>query len=160
MSSPLRSVQIYAAERGSTIIAPMHFNSAGIRYEQEGMFLAESGSWDAVVPTLRNALEKFSFREANLRDQRLTDWASYRASGLRSVRQFRREYLCIQIIAVNQAELFYDASCQPHGESEITLHVTLNPYAADKEIARQLDRLFRACLRWPIVMSELPPTRQ
>lgn len=153
MSSPLRSVQIYAAERGSTIIAPMHFNSAGILYEQEEVFLAENGSWDAVVQILRNALEKFSFREANLRDQRLTDGASYRASGLRSVRQFQREYLCIEIIAVNESELFYDASCQPHGECDITLHVTLNPYAADEEIARQLDRLFHVCLRWPIVMD-------
>ena len=60
MSSSLRSVQIYAAERRATIIAPMHFNSAGIRYEQDEAFLAESGSWDVVVQILRNALEKFS----------------------------------------------------------------------------------------------------
>jgi hypothetical protein len=132
----------------------MHFNSAGIRYEQEEVLVAPDGSWEAAAQSLRDALGRFSFREANLRDQRLTDWASYRASGLRSVRQFQSEYLCIQIAAFNEAELMYDALCQPHGEHEIILHITLNPYGPDEEIGRQLDKLFRSCLRWPIVMGE------
>lgn len=132
----------------------MHFNSAGIRYEQDHALLAENGSWEHVARSLRQALESFSFRESNLRDRRLTDWAAYRASGLRSVRQFQREYLCMWIIALNEAELFYDARCQPREEGDITLHVTLNPYQPDEEIARQLARLFDACLRWPAVMGE------
>jgi hypothetical protein len=156
MPPPLRFAHIYAAERRPTIIAPMYFNSAGIGYEQEDPLVAESGAWEAVALNLRVALKRYSFHEANLRDHRLSDWDSFRTSGLRSGRQFQREYLRIEVRAFNEAELLYDARCQPHGEEDITLHVTLNPYPDDEEIeiARQLEKLFHACQRWPVVMSE------
>lgn len=154
MTSPLRSAHIYAAPDEPVIVAPLHFNSAGIRYEQDDPIVVDSSSWDAVVPHLRVSLARFSFREANLREQKLTDWPSYRASGKRSIRQFQNDYLCIRIIAMNEAELFYDAECRPRGESDITFHVTLNPYGRDEEIARLLGKLFHSCLRWPEAMCE------
>jgi len=132
----------------------MHFNSAGIRYEQDNPVVMGSTEWENIAPSLRSALARFSFREANLREGRLSDWPSYRASGLRSVRQFQHEYLCIWVIAINDAELFYDAYCHPRGEADIALHVTLNPKGTDEEMSRILGRLFRACLHWPAVMSE------
>ena len=124
MQPPLRSAHIYVAEGKPAIVAPLHFNSAGIQYEQNDPLVVEDASWEAVVPILRDALGNFSFREANLREGRLTDWPGYQASGMRSVRQFQNAYLCIQIIAVNEAELFYDASSRPRDETDITLHVT------------------------------------
>jgi hypothetical protein len=154
MPPPLRRAHIYVAEGKPTIIAPVHFNSAGILYEQSDPLVAKDTDWEAVVQTLRAALERFSFREANLREQRLTDWPSYQASGVRSVCQFQSDYLCIQIRAVNEAELFYDALSQPLGEPDITLHVTLNPYGSDGEIARLLARLHQACRQWQTVMCE------
>jgi hypothetical protein len=154
MPTPLRSAHIYAAEGKPVIVAPLHFNSAGIRYEQDDPIVVENGSWEAVVPHLRDSLRRFSFRESNVHGQKLTDWPSFRASGMRSVREFQNCYLCIQIMAVNDAELFYDAGSQPHGESDITLQVTLNPYGHDEEIGRLLGKLFQSCLRWPAVMSE------
>jgi hypothetical protein len=157
MPPPLRSVHIYVAEGKPAFIAALHFNSAGILYEQDDSLVAEDASWEAVVPILRDALQKFSFRDADLREGRLTDWPSYQASGLRSVRQFQNAYLCIQIIAFNEAELFYDASSRPPEEADITLHVTLNPYGTDEEIARLLGRLHQACMRWKAVMPEQPP---
>jgi hypothetical protein len=143
-----RSAHIYAAEHKSTINAPMHFNSSGILYEEQNPLLSGSGNWIAAALNLRAALESSSFCEAILRDHRLSDWASFQVSGLRSGREFQRTYLCITVRALNDAELLYDARCQPHGEEDITLHVTVNPYTNDEEIARQLEKLFRACLRW------------
>jgi hypothetical protein len=57
-------------------------------------------------------------------------------------------YLCIQVRALNDAELFYDAHAQPEGESDIALHVTINRYASDEEVGRQLLRLYDSCRRW------------
>ena len=154
MPPPLRRAHIFVAEGKPAIIASLHFNSAGILYEQRDPLVAGDSSWEAVVPVLRDALGKFSFREANLRERRLTDWPSYQAAGARSVRQFQSAYLCIQIVAVNEAELFYDASSRPRDEADITLHGTLNPYGSDEEIARLLGRLHQACLRWESVTPE------
>jgi hypothetical protein len=126
MPTPLRLAHLYLAENKPAIIAAMHFNSAGIYYEQKNPLVDESRDWGVLVLSLRSALDRFSFREANLRAGKKTDWPSYRTSRCRSVRQFEELYLCITVRALNDAELFYDASCQPRGESEITLHVMLN----------------------------------
>jgi hypothetical protein len=142
------------AEGKPAIVAPLHFNSAGILYEQENPLIALNATWQGVVPSLRDALQRFSFRDANLRDHLLTDWPSYKASGLRTVRQFQSDYHVVQIAAVNEAELFFHASSQPRDEKDVTLNVTLNPYSTDEEIARLLGRLFDACLRWPTAIAE------
>jgi len=49
---------------------------------------------------------------------------------------------------MNEAELFYDAYARPHGEEDITLHVTLDRYGPDAEIDRKILRLFNACVDW------------
>ena len=149
----LRNAHIYAASGRPTIVAPVYFHYSA-DYEQDNPLVVHSGDWEEVVPQLRIALGMFAFREANLRDQRLTDWPAFRASKLRSVRQFQDLYIRIGVYAVNEAELFYHATSQPQGENDISLQVTLNRYGNDEEIARQLQRLFKACLRWPEVMSE------
>ena len=126
----------------------MHFNSTGIYYEQESPLLDESNDWSALSSSLRLSINRFSFRETNLRDRTKTDWRAFRASGCRSVRQFEDLYLQINVRAVNEAELFYDASCQPRGEKDIRLQVALNRYGEDDEIDRLLKKLFKASLRW------------
>jgi len=127
----------------------MHFNSAGIYYEQDDPSVLTS--WHdsaALAGALRSSLERFSFREANLRDRAKMDWPSYRASRCRSVREFESLYICIHVRALNEAELFYDAKSQPPGENDITLHVTIGRYVPDEEIGRRLLKLFNACRRW------------
>jgi hypothetical protein len=129
----------------------MHFNSAGIYYEQEESLVA--GPWrdeNTIALALRDALGKFEFREISLRDEKKTDWPALRASKCRSVREFEKEYLKIRVCALNEAELFYDASAQPRTEADISLHVTLNPYGTDLEMGRLLIKLFDACLRWHV----------
>lgn len=148
MQSPLRYAHVYLSESRPAIVAPMHFNSAGIYYEQEEVFVDDSVGWCALSALLRSALDRYSFREANLREGKKTDWPSYKASHCRSVRQFEELYLRIAICAVNNAELFYDASCQPRCENDISLHIMLNPYAKGNEMDNLLKKLFKASLRW------------
>jgi len=145
----LQFARVYLAESRPAIIAAMHFNSAGIYYEQEEP--AVLASWRdgvAVAVCLRSLLERFSFRERNLQDVKKTDWPSYRASRCPSVREFENLYLCIDVHALNEAELFYDGRCRPAGEKDITLHITINRSAPDEEITRQLLKLFDSCRRW------------
>jgi hypothetical protein len=55
---------------------------------------------------------------------------------------------------VNEAELSYYASCQPRGEKDIKLQVSLNRYGKDEEIDRLLRKLFKASLRWAADLDE------
>ena len=148
MLTNLRRAHIYLAENRPAIIAPVHFNSAGIYYEQENPLLDESSDWNALCASLRSSIDRFSCREANLRDAKKTDWPAFRASCCRSVRQFEDLYLRIDVCSMNDAELFYNASCHPRGEKDITLQVSLNRYGEDEEIDRLLRKLFKASLCW------------
>jgi hypothetical protein len=129
----------------------MHCNAAGVYYEQDDPLLVPG--WrdrPGLAEALRSSLARFSTLEENLRDRKKTDWPSYVASHCRSVREFETVFLCIGIQTLNEAELFYDASVQPHGELDISLHVTLSRYGRDGEIERQLVRLVDVASGWDV----------
>src|SRR5436190_18468631 len=104
----LRCARIYlGATAKEAIVAALHFNSAGISFEQDGP--AVIANWRQALElgvALRLALGRFSLQERNLRDLKKTEWPSYRASSSRSVREFEATYICISVQALNEAELF------------------------------------------------------
>jgi hypothetical protein len=152
MAVNLRVALLYLPESGgAAIVAPMHVNSGGICFEQdEPLRIDDWRTPSQLIPALRSALECFSPRERNLREVKKTDWPSYRASGCAWVRDFEQSYLCVNVRAVNEAEKFYEASANPHGESDLSLHATLNRNASNRELLRVLLRLQRACTTWNV----------
>jgi hypothetical protein len=144
----LRRAQVYLPKKdGAAIVAPMY--QAGFYYEQKDVIMVPD--WrkaSSLSGALRLAMERFSLSECEARIQKKSDWPSYRASGIRSIREFEKTFLSIGVIAVNETELFYDAATQPDGEEEISLHTTLNRYAKDDEFVRPLFRLFDATVGW------------
>ena len=146
----LRFARIFLASADKpAIIAAMYYNAAGIYYEQENpLVLPDWRARPGLAAGLRSTLGRFQMRDKELRDTKKTDWPSYVASRCRSVRQFENEFLCIDVHVLNEAELLYDAIVTPHGESDISLHVTLNRYGADDEIDRRIVRLFDVASRW------------
>lgn len=145
LKPPLRLAIIYAAKDRPTLVTSMHYNEAGICYEQSCLLVADV---DQLVPVVRQALADFSMKDADLRQAKLSDWPSYRASGLKSVRQFQNEYLQITVTATNEAELFYEAATKPHHESDLTLSVLINRFGDDTESQRLLDKLVSSCYQW------------
>jgi hypothetical protein len=145
----LKQAHIYLVnEAKPAIVAAMHYNHAGICYEQDAVVVIES--WrksDALVPSVRSALNSFSFHDKNLRDTKLADWAAYKVSESRSVRDFQRNYFCISVTAANEAELCYIAEASPLDEEEIALRLTINRHD-DEEMKRKLLRLYDVCSRW------------
>jgi hypothetical protein len=151
----LRRACIYLGPTAKeAIVAALHYNSAGISFEQEGpVAIANWRRAPGLGAALRFALERFSLQERNLRDLKKSEWPSYRASSSRSVREFEATYICISVQALNEAEFFYDAWAYPPGEEDIALHVTLNRYGPDEEFDRKILRLFDACVGWPRLLT-------
>jgi hypothetical protein len=148
MPTRLPLALLFLADGRPSIIAATHINGPGIYYEQDDPAIVDCTDTAALGASLRSALQRFSVREANLRDGKKSDWPAYRASHCPSIREFEERYLRCEVRAVNEAELFYDASCRPLGEAEITLHVTLNRYGLDEMMGKQIMRLFYAARRW------------
>jgi hypothetical protein len=151
----LKEAHIYLADSSKpAIVTAMHHNTAGIGYEQdEAIIVADWHESLSLVTALHSALERFSFRDRNLRDFKLSEWPAYRASGCRSVREFKSKYLCICVRPANKAELLYIADVHPLNESEISLCVILNPYTDDMKIRKLLLKLYDVCSRWSSVAS-------
>src|SRR4051812_39091310 len=115
VSPMLRRAHIYLGTTvKEAIVAALHFNSAGVSFEQDGpAVIADWRQAPGLGVALRFSLERFSLQERNLRDLKKTEWPSYRASSSRSVREFEATYICISVEALNEAELFYDAWVYP-----------------------------------------------
>jgi len=143
---------VYLAEGRPAIVSALHYNSDGIYYEQEAPLVLPMATEDGLASALREALGRYSLREESLRGRKATEWPAYRASGMKSLRGFEDTYLRIQVRALNEAELIFEASAKPSGESDVGLSVLLDLYGADEEIRRLLGRLSDACLRWPRIM--------
>jgi hypothetical protein len=144
----LRSASVFLSE-SQAIAAARHYNGAGILYEQAAPQVVDD--WhhnDTLSSVLRSALERFSRKEANLRIVKLRDWPSYLASGYRSVAEFERRYLRVDISALNEAELFFEARVTPTGERNLSLCSLLTPFGPEDEFAEPLKRLFKLCSQW------------
>jgi len=129
----------------------MHHNLAGLCYEQdESAILPDWREPLSLPPALLSALQRFSFRDCNLRDRKSSDWTAYRASQCRSVREFERSYLRITVRPANDAELCYIAEAKPLDESEVTLRITLDRTGGE-EMGRRLLRLYDICSKWSSV---------
>jgi hypothetical protein len=154
----LKQARIFLADdQKPAIVAAMHYNAAGINYEQDEA-VAITGWRESLqlVAALRSALERFSFRDRNLRDSKRSEWPAYRASGCRSIREFESSYFCISVHPANEAEIIYIAEARPLGEEEISLSVTANS-RVDKEIGQRVLKLYDACSRWSSVVALTAP---
>ncbi len=147
----LRRAHIYLAQGNRpAIVSPVHYNAAGIYYEQNDPVVLPEWRGSGLAVALYSSLGRFSMRDQNLREYKKTDWPSYLVSHCRSVREFESAYLCIDVKAANEAELFFDASIQPRGEPDISLHTTINAHAPDEQTERQLVRLFDVASKWDV----------
>jgi hypothetical protein len=127
----------------------MHCDSAGIYYEQDPPHtVSEWRNPKVLASALRAALEAFSLKEHDHTKTKKTDWPAYKVSNCKSVDDFERSYHCLDVTAVNEAELFYDASIALPGEDAITLHALLNPYGQNEEMGKKLLRLSELFLGW------------
>lgn len=141
---------IYAPLRsGPLIAAAIYDNHASACYEQEDAAVIEK--WrnaDTLGAAVWEALARFRRNDRNLYGHKLTDWPAYKASGVRSVKQFEATYLRIHVEALNEAALIFQASAQPPNESEIALRVTFGKGQSSKEVGALLLRLVESSLQW------------
>jgi hypothetical protein len=139
------------AEPAKPAIIAALYRSHGIWTEQDSPeVLTEWREPERLAAAAPRAIERFSVKDVDLRNKKLTDWPSFRASRFRTVRAFQSTYNSIWLESLNEAELFYDASMEPWDEPDIVLHVTISRGAAGAELGRKLLKLVDACAMWKV----------
>jgi hypothetical protein len=82
----VRRCTLYLAENRPAIVAPVCYNSAGTYFESnEPTILSDWRDLEELAITVGGVLAQFSFKEANLREHKRSDWPSYRASKCHSI---------------------------------------------------------------------------
>jgi hypothetical protein len=94
-----KSTRLYISEKyNKIIISPYYYNKAGIYYEQEECSVFDLNiSNEKLGIEIINALNKFSYKDKNLVDCKLTDWPAFKYSKLKTVKSFEENYLIFSI---------------------------------------------------------------
>ncbi|WP_028980410.1 hypothetical protein [Sporocytophaga myxococcoides] len=144
----VKRISVYISDKyQQIIIAPRHINKAGIIYEQESCEVIDKGISDSALgEAVINSLNKFSFKEQNLRESKLTDWPAFKHSKSKSVRAFDQEYINISINGCNEYNMIIDIEGIPHKDSELTIKSSISFYADKDEIGKRIMKVYEACL--------------
>ena len=136
-----RCVHIYASI-DNTIVAAMHRNFAGIYYEQiDPVVLAGSPDPVALGAAFKQAFDRFSVKDANLREHKRSDWPAYRASGLRTIKEFERRYRAVACQGLNDSNAVVHASMARPDAADCTTTISFNPQLPPEDIGANLHRL-------------------
>ena len=96
-----RSTVYVSRGAGKLIVCPSTSIEKGFYNEQEPLVLIP---WDAPAAALGESIWEslLLFRKTpglNVRSSKKSDWPAYRASGIKSMREFEREYVRVSVIA-------------------------------------------------------------
>jgi hypothetical protein len=146
----LPQATLYAPlEDGPLIAAAIYDNHESACYEQEeAMALEQWRMPEMLGAATRQVLARFCRKDRNLYGSKHTDWPAFKASRLRSVKQFEASYLRLHVVAVNEAAIIFEASAFPPKESEIALRVTFTKGNSNEEVGALLLRLITSCIQW------------
>lgn len=130
----IRSVNVYASSQ-CFIIAAMHQNFAGIYYEQsEPVLIQGKPSAEELGSAFRNAFDAFSIKDVNLREYKRSDWPSFKASNLRTIKEFERSFRLIRCVSCGASNAVVRASVAHPSNPGIELSASFNPLSTPKDI--------------------------
>jgi hypothetical protein len=134
-------------EGTKAIVVTMHYNgSGGVLIEDDApVVLTEPLDTPDLGAALTKALRATQVRRArNLRDRKLTEWPAFRASGVRSVRGFERDFIHLQARGANEANLIYIVEGSPSAD-DLAVSASIASHAEPLEVTSQCLRVWRAC---------------
>lgn len=143
-----KMVAVYlCVEKKSILVTPFFINDSWVYHEQEEIETLDYDISDENFgEAIKRNLDKFRVKEDDLTKRKLTDWPSYKASGLKTVKEFEKKYLRISISGANEANLILDLDADMKSKYEINLRTTISAYAKCEEIGFRLRKLHIAQL--------------
>ena len=144
----IKRISIYISDKQKQlIIAPKHENDAGIIYEQDKCLVTENPmNLSELGKEVINYLNLFSIKDVNLRDTKSSDWPAFKNSKVKSIREFKQEYICISIESVNNSNLILQIEGKPYNGSELTINSHISFHANNEEIGKRVMKIYETCL--------------
>lgn len=140
----IRGVHLYFSAE-TVIVAALHQNLDGIYFEQPTpTVLPAQATSKELGLAFRRAFEGFSVRSRDLRDAKAADWPAFRASGARSVKEFRSAFMPVQCLGLHPSNAVVRATTRHPTHEDIELSVSFNPRLEPEAVGEKLLQLVRA----------------
>lgn len=129
------SVFVHGQGAGPTLVAGV-FNHEGLFTEQPGQVTSvPHGDVIALGRGIQDAIGSCVFRpEFDYRTLKPTDWPAFQASGLRTVKAFKREYDQLQVRGANAKNIIYAVEGAAKGQFDLHVAGSVSASASDEEV--------------------------
>jgi hypothetical protein len=133
------------------VIVPMHFHE-GVYVEDESVTSTETPLDPRLLGTLiREALMRSQCRSGNAwRGGSPRQWPAFRASGVRTVKSFERDYIRVSVVGANEANIIWEIEGYPAKDAELRVRATVS--AGQRFLVTLGERVlgvYHACRDWP-----------
>jgi len=131
------------ATRG--FVVTVNTNESGILCEADDVEpVATPVQLDALGALIRSAATRSAGIRKNLRDLKLSDWAVYRASRSRSVRQFERDFVRVTLEGTDDLNSSYVIEGAPEPNYVLRVVTTLNRHRSDFDLGEMVFEVYKA----------------
>ncbi|MBJ6116650.1 hypothetical protein JAO76_00480 [Pontibacter sp. BT310] len=141
-----KMIAVYLSEEYRKIlVAPFIVDESWLRYEQEDVEVLSFDVTDELLgESIKRNLEKFAEKNKDSTKRNLTDWPAFKASKLKTVKEFEKKYSRISISGLNEANISLAMDAETKSEHEINLRTTLSAYADNKLLGIRLRKIHKA----------------
>jgi len=140
-----KSMAIYiSSEYGKILIAPHYVDESWLRYEQEEIEILNLDCYDEILgKSIKRNFNMFAKKNIAGKKRTLKDWPSYKASKLKSVKEFEKKYLKISINGANEANLFMVCEADMKSVNNINLTSSISAFADNQKIGFLIKKLHK-----------------
>lgn len=139
--------RVFIARSGSKAIAVgMHMNENDVWYEDDVPTVLNKPFTDEDLGNaIAEAMRKTDRRARNARDNKLTDWPAFKASGERSIRKFEDSFIELSIQGANAANLVAIVTGNPEKDAVLQVTSTISTGVVPAELGERVQHVYEAC---------------
>jgi hypothetical protein len=142
-----RFARLFIARSGSRAIAVgMHMNENDVWYEDDTpAVLNQPFTAEELGNAIAEAMGRTDRRARNLRDNKLSDWPAFKASGEKSLHRFEGSFIEISIEGANAANLAAIITGDPEKDAVLRVTSTISTGIVPAELGERILQVYEAC---------------
>ncbi|HAA20531.1 MAG TPA: hypothetical protein DCP28_17865 [Cytophagales bacterium] len=147
-----KMIAVYLSqEYDMVLLAPFFVDESWLYYEQEEI---EALSFDVndemLGESIKRNLNKFAEKNADTTKRNKKDWPAFKASNLKTVKEFETKFSRISISGLNEANIILAFDAETKSKNEIQLRTIISAYANNGELGDRLRKLHKAQIEMKI----------
>ena len=138
-------------EYDKILLAPFFVDESWMHYEQNEIEVLKFDVSDQILgESIKHNLNLFAEKNDDLTKRNKSDWPAFKASNLKTIKEFEAKFSRISISGLNEANLILAFDAETKSKDEIDLRTTISAYADNNELGNRLRKLHKAQIEMKI----------